>query len=315
MLRYIRCYNQLIILKKWDEILKKELHKSFVNARFLIIVLMEGVIAILHSYHKVSEYITFKNNLEIILKRNKMCINPYSLIYNAYSSWIGCDKDSIYAKVLFYIFPLCASITYSWSFICDYKKGYYFSACKKYGKHNYHLYKYIAVFLSSGSIAAIPLLLNFFSITLFIPLVSPDSVYDIYYGIFSGEFMAELYYNTPLAYLLIFILLCFIYNGLFGCLSYTISIYIKNAAVSISLPYLILICVELLKSRITQNTNTFIINFSPLSFLYAAKSHNANLLVVLVIMITIFGITFYFSVSRYLDIHAIRPFKIRRFLK
>ena len=142
--------------------------------------------------------------------------------------WMGFDRTNPLAKIFFLIFPLMAVLAYCWSYCSDIKSGFADKCIDEIGRYRYHLNKYISIFISSGLTNAIALTVNFLTILLFVPAIKPDSVYDIYYGIFSNNFMAETFYNIPLMYVLTFILLNFIFCGLFGCLGYAISTIIKR---------------------------------------------------------------------------------------
>ncbi len=159
--------------------------------------------------------------------------------------------------------------------------------------------KYIAVFISSGLTITVPLLLDFLIILLFVPAIFPDSVYDIYYGIFSNNFMADIFYGQPFVYVLIFLLLCFVFCGLFGCLGYSISTLIKSKIIAIVVPTVLMILVEFVKNLIMKNDSIYNIEFSPLSFLCPAKSYTTNWIIIISEIVVLFLITFGISVLRF----------------
>lgn len=202
--------------------MKNEIKRGVFNKYFICICIFGIIIAILHSYSRVTEYIGISSDLTEFAKNGQ---NPYSPISSAFTMWIGCDGENKYAKLFYNLFPLLSVFPFCWSYCSDYKNGYAKKLINSYGTYNYHMSKYVAIFVTSGLIMIIPILIDFLIILLFIPAIYPDSVYDIYYGIFSNNFMADIFYSHPFAYVIIFILLDFVYCGLFGCIGYATSTF------------------------------------------------------------------------------------------
>lgn len=275
--------------------MKSEIKRALFNYRFICISTIGIIIAILHSYSKVSEYIYISKNLK---KFAEIGQNPYFPISSAFTMWMGWDDESKYSRIFFIIFPLIAVLPYCWSYCSDYKNGYTNIAIEKLGKFKYHKSKYIAVFISSGLVISIPLIVDFLIILLFIPATVPDSVYDIYYGIFSNNFMAGMFYSTPFMYIIIFILLNFVYCGLFGCIGYAASTLIKNKIISALSPNIIVLTTEFIKNIALEKNSIQSNNFSPFSFLFPAKSLNTNWFIIVTEIVLLFVCTFGVSTLR-----------------
>lgn len=282
--------------------MRLEIKRSITNKYFICICVFGIIIAFLHSYNKIEEYNSIVKNLSDFAENGQ---NPYSPITNAFTMWIGWDSDNMYAKLFYYLFPILSILPYCWSYCSDYKQGYAKKVIDKYGNYNYHLSKYIAVFISSGLIMVIPMVLNLLIILLFVPAITPDSVYDIYYGIFSNNFMADFFYSHPFVYVSLFILLGFIFSGLFGCIGYSISTIVKSKIVSIITPISIILLAEYIKNQVISDTVVERNNFSPLSFLCPAKSLNTNWFIIIFEIVLLFLITFSLSCIRFRDKTAI----------
>ena len=156
-----------------------------------------------------------------------------------------------------------------------------------------YFYKYLSVFISSGLITAIPLFINFIGISIFIPSVIPDSAYDINYGMFSNNYVGILFYNTPFAYILFYIVLNFIFNGILGNLGLSISTIVKSKTVSILFPSVIVIIAEKLSNKLYTIFNYEI---SPISFLSSKNSMYFNGFVIFIEIITLTILTILFSI-------------------
>lgn len=279
--------------------MKTEIKKALINKYFICVCSFGIILSILHCYQVLTAYNSYIIELEKYNELSNLQYNPLAEITSAFTMWIGVDNTNKITKIFFFIFPLMAVMPYCWSYCSDMKSGYAEKSVKNIGKFNYHLSKYIAVFISSGLTIAIPLLLNFLIILLFVPAISPDSVYDIYYGIFSNNFMADIFYGQPFVYVLIFLLLCFVFCGLFGCLGYSISTLIKSKIIAIVVPIVLMILVEFVKNLIMKNDSIYNIEFSPLSFLCPAKSYTTNWIIIISEVIILFFITFSLSVLRF----------------
>ncbi len=278
--------------------MKTEIKKALCNKYFICTCAYGVIISILHSYKGISKYNIIKTE---VMKYSTIDTkyNPLAEISTAFTVWIGFDTTNILAKTFFYIFPLMAALPYCWSYCSDRKSGYFDKAIDRLGKYNYHLNKYIAVFISSGLTVVLPLVLNFMIILLFVPAISPDSVYDIYYGIFSGNFMADIFYNLPFLYVVLFILLNFVFCGLLSCFGYSVSTMIKSKIIAILFPSIVLGLIEFLNKKFVEKYPMHNIGFSPLSFLCPSKSVTANWLVITTEILVLFLSTFYLSVYRF----------------
>jgi len=279
--------------------MKKEIKKSLKNKYFILACTYGIIIAILHCCQRIPEYNDMISEFIQSSSSSDIKYNPHAPITNAFTLWIGCDSESKYTKIFYFLFPIVATLPYCWSYCSDLKNGYADKAIREFGKFKYHLYKYISVFVSSGLTMTIPLLFDFLIILFFVPSIFPDSIYDIYYGIFSNNFMADTFYGQPFLYVLTFIILGFIFCGLFGCLGYTVSTIIKSRIVSIVIPSAILFLIEYIKNIIVKNNPINNTEFSPLSFLCPFKSYTTNWIVIISEIAVIFLITFYLSVIKY----------------
>ncbi len=228
--------------------LQNEIKKSLFNIYFITICTLGTIISLIYSYESIKTYHDYCNhvNFDEILPQNTL-----SPTISAYTMWIGGTKlEDIKPCKIFFIFTILAAVLpFSWSYCTERRKA-------KKNKHEfnddikYRIFKYIAVFISSGLIAAIPLLINLISILLFIPAVTPDPVYDIYYGEFSNSLLGNIFYSSPIIYEMLYILIFFAFCGLLGCVGYAFSLIIKHEIVAITSPILLLVATYFLNNRI-----------------------------------------------------------------
>lgn len=284
--------------------MKTEIKRALFNKWFIFACLYGILLSLLHCCPKIIEYNSAITDLIQFNSTSIIQINPYAPITSAFTIWIGFDKDNLICKTLFLSSPLVAGISYCWSYCSERKSSYADQVINEVGRYNYHLNKYVAVFFSSGLTIVIPLTINFMIMLLFVPAFSPDSVYDIYYGIFSNDFMAETFYSLPFLYVGIFVLLNYTFIGLFCCFGYTVSTIIKSRIVAIISPFAVLMLIEIIKDSIVEKNPLNNIEFSPLSFLCPANSFTSNWFIIITEILVLFLFTFSISVLRFKKVDA-----------
>ena len=265
--------------------LKMEIKSALKNIWFLIPCIFLCLLSLIHCFSQISAYISFVNSLTEEEKNINMCFP----VYTSFNYWIGNSK-STYSTIFFYSSPLLATVPFSWSYCRDLKNHRFIDIA---GRNRMYFYKYLSVFISSGLITAIPLFINFIGISIFIPSVIPDSAYDINYGMFSNNYVGILFYNTPFAYILFYIVLNFIFNGILGNLGLSISTIVKSKTVSILFPSVIVIIAEKLSNKLYTIFNYEI---SPISFLSSKNSMYFNGFVIFIEIITLTILTILFSI-------------------
>lgn len=86
-----------------------------------------------------------------------------------------------------------------------------------------------------------PMLMNFLTVACFIPMRMPEASEDMYYGVFGGSLWAEIFYTCPILYVLLYLVLDFVFAGLWATVSLSVAYFVKNKATAIFGPYLFLL--------------------------------------------------------------------------
>lgn len=144
---------------------------------------------------------------------------------SVFGNWIGANEYTWEQFVYFLLVPLLASIPYSSSLYDDCKNGCAKNYMLRNNKIDYLRAKALAVFLSGGTAVVVPLVINFMICMLFLPLIDPELTTNIY-TIMKDSMLSPFYYNHTYLYLLIYLLLDFVYAGMFA----TMSILFTNVA-------------------------------------------------------------------------------------
>lgn len=268
-------------------ILKKEVRNSIYNIYFIIPCCLGSILSLIYSFKVIDMYLQYRKHISFdeILTQNTLAPT-----FNAYMLWIGGprledDKTSI---IFFWYIILAAVIPYTWSYC----------AKRKLAKNNKKIFddsipnkfrQYIAVFISSGLLAAIPLLVNLISVLMFIPATKPDPVYNVYYREFSSSLFGELYYSVPILYELLYIIFFFVFCGLIGCVVYSISLIIKNTVIGISFTILLIFATHFLKNKLYFTYK----HISPLEYMNVADKMFRNYKIMFIEMTLMFVITIF----------------------
>ncbi|MCI8515257.1 MAG: hypothetical protein HFI93_11650 [Lachnospiraceae bacterium] len=133
----------------------------------------------------------------------------------AFSQWIGAGVE--WQAVVFYlIFPILAVLPHGTNYYQDRKSGYLKNILQRTDKRTYLRAKYGAVFLSGGTVVLIPLLLNFFLLTLYMPMRTADPL-----AMLAGPSSpwVQLCYSHTFLYTVIYWVLPFVTGGLFATVS------------------------------------------------------------------------------------------------
>lgn len=264
----------------------KELKKVITDKTFIITCLPCIILSIIHALYKISYYLQYCNAIDEYTN-NDTVYNPHWAIYSIYQLWIGCDISSDFPLIMSYLFFIQISV------FCMLSCNSTIKTKHTYLKHKYISFSdYIVAFISFGMFEFIPLLLNFFLLSLFIPIVQPDSIYDIYYNFFAKDFMANLFYSTSFFYILFFVMLNFIMFGLIGCISVSIFKKYNKFTILIIFPELMIILLDITKN-IWQNFIFKNSEISPISFLMPVNSHQTNLAIIICELMILLLINFF----------------------
>lgn len=134
---------------------------------------------------------------------------------SAFGQWFGARGD--WQAVVFYlVFPILAVLPHGTSYYQDRKSGYLKNILQRTDKRTYLRAKYGAVFLSGGTVVLLPLLLNFFLLTLYMPMRTADPLVMV-----AGPSnpWAGLCYSHTFLYTAIYWVLPFVTGGLFATIS------------------------------------------------------------------------------------------------
>lgn len=204
------------------------------------------------------------DNFDTYIQNN--CIDCVSL----YNCWIGGEGMSIEHTLFFQILPFLALLPYGWSLASEQKSGYYKQLVLRIGRRPYLLTKMIVNFIGAGFVAVIPMLINITIVACFIPAVTPTIENVTSYSIVFNNMWSDIYYTLPLLHLILYLVLDFIFAGLFAQLCYAISCFTQNKIAVLLIPYFIILGLQYLDNLSLVKGFTF----SPMFFLHPVVEYS-----------------------------------------
>ena len=246
-------------------VLKLELKKAFKNKFFWISVVLGCLITLLSFEHMVNMY--YEGMSAISGNSTDIIYDPHIGINTVFNCWIGGKPFSLGSSIYFFVFPLLIALPYGWSYSEERKCGYRRMMITKTGKKKYYCAKYVAVFLSGGVAMVLPLIFNFWMTLLVVPAILPDVTMNMFYGVFGGSFLAELYYTVPFLYVAIYLFIDFVYCGFLVCICMAVSGIVRQKWGVVLIPFLLLLFVHVITDYIYSDPSVAYKELSPLYFL------------------------------------------------
>ena len=246
-------------------VLKLELKKAFKNKFFWISVVLGCLITLLSFEHMVNMY--YEGMSAISGNSTDIIYDPHIGINTVFNCWIGGEPFSLGSSIYFFVFPLLIALPYGWSYSEERKCGYRRMMITKTGKKKYYCAKYVAVFLSGGVAMVLPLIFNFWMTLLVVPAILPDVTMNMFYGVFGGSFLAELYYTVPFLYVAIYLFIDFVYCGFLVCICMAVSGIVRQKWGVVLIPFLLLLFVHVITDYIYSDQSVAYKELSPLYFL------------------------------------------------
>ncbi|WP_062105422.1 hypothetical protein [Bacillus niameyensis] len=280
----------------FTRLLKIELKKAIKNKFFLITLLTASLFALLSAWYRIDSYFYFYHGGPNLMITGNPMIEASSL----FNHWIGGEGFSLGFTLFFTLLPLIAALPYGWSYFIENKSGYVKTVVTRCSKCHYYLSKYLATFTAGGLVVLIPLLVNFLLVACFVPAITPSTEYILYYPVLHGSLWSQLFFTHPVIFVILYLILDFIFAGLFATMSLAITFFIKNRIAVILIPYLLIMILHYSRTFLTYK---FYYEISPLHFLHSTSIVNpTNVWIILgqglLFFVLTFGITMKLGVKR-----------------
>lgn len=254
-------------------LLKLELKKSFCNTWFAICLMIGAVLVCISAYHTAIAYYGDDGSAAYF----EYCMNSNILpregpeTVTLYNSWLGARTD-LGAILFFYLVPILAVLPYGWNISTEINSGYLKVIVPKVGRKKYFSAKLFAAFISGGTAIASILLLSLFVTATLVPAVKPHSYNNMYYWVYHGDLFSSIAFSHPLIYALIYVIIDFLFAGLFACLPIVVALYSKKHIAALVIPYIVVILCDAARNFLNY---ICYIEISPLNLMCSLPPLNA----------------------------------------
>lgn len=154
-------------------------------------------------------------------------------------------------SIFYLLFPLLASIPSGCSLYNDQRCGWMKSLLVRMDMKDYLKVKRFCLFMGGGFAVTFPLIIDFLLTACFFPAIVPDAVGGL--GLLFPTTMGwEIYYTKPYIYLLLFLLIDFVFGGLYALFAGYMGTLLTNSFAVYAAPFLLHILIGYLAEMFGQ---------------------------------------------------------------
>ena len=233
----------------WN-ILKNECKRSLLNKWTIISMLIVSVFCVIHFNGRYEARMMYLDRAKEIgmYKALNVCIST------AYENWILFEPN-LYRYALIFVLPILAVLPYGMSYYSDLKSGYVKQIATRISMKVYTRAKYIATFLSGGIAITLPLFVQFLLTATIFPLHKPYRFNGSLIG--QHSFANDLFYEHPLIYTLLRMMVIFVISGLLATVSLLVSKYIYNLFSVFITPFVVSFILQFITKIIGEDKISF----------------------------------------------------------
>lgn len=248
------------------ELVSVELNKALKNPWFYIAVLIGCSLAV------ASAYMAIQSNYSAGLSgREDEWLGTGAT--GVFAAWMLVGTGDLFVSgVFFYILPLLTLIPYCWSLQTEIFSGALAHEYTCRTRRDTLAARYIAVFISSGAAAVIPLLVNLVILMCFVPASVPEVTSNIYMGMREEEIWVNLYFTWPALYVAVNVVYDFVLAGIWGGLVLSMSTVLENRVVLLVGSYVAALAIDFVNNYLFFILNINGFTFSLLRLLHAGQA-------------------------------------------
>lgn len=201
-------------------IFKEEMHRAIHSFSFLGSVALGTIIAFAHYITHIA--IPFANPAVVA----QTIADGY--LPSVFNQWMGISFTTVESYFFFLILPVLAALPFAGSFSEELKTGFLrVLLLSGRNKRSYYIIKALVVFLTGGIAVIIPLIANLLCTVATIPSFVPIAS-TAHFPLFPSSMWAELFYSHPWLYTFAYLVIIFVFSGLFAQISLVFSFYLHN---------------------------------------------------------------------------------------
>lgn len=155
-----------------------------------------------------------------------------------YEYWLGGEWYSLFSYIFFMIFPVLAVISQGDSLVEDKLTGYSKHMFLRGTREHFYAARFLSSFVTGGVVIVIPLIFNILLCAATIPSI-PSQAATGTALITGGGMWASLYFSHPMVYTLLYLIIDFVYGGLFAVLAAALGAMTRNRFLPLIFPVIL----------------------------------------------------------------------------
>lgn len=219
-------------------ILMIELQRAFKSSGFILSIITGLLISMVHSF-----FITVPLAIQFpeYIKTNLSMMFP-GWLYTG--GWLF-GRQNPFSYLYLLILPILAALPHGSSFYNDASSSIISNICIRTDRKKYYFSKYVSTFISGGTAVIIPIILNFIIAAMLLPAINPQpAAFESLIG--ENSSFPFLFYNLPLLYVVVYILIIFVFSGLLATISLISSFYVGHVSLTVILPIIVYLFISAL---------------------------------------------------------------------
>lgn len=155
-----------------------------------------------------------------------------------YEYWLGGEWYSLFSYTFFMIFPVLAVISQGDSLVEDKLTGYSKHMFLRGTREHYYAARFLSSFVTGGVVIVVPLIFNILLCAATLPSILSQAATGT--ALLTGDGMwAALYFSHPMIYTLLYLVIDFVYGGLFAVLAAALGVMTRNRFLPLIFPMIL----------------------------------------------------------------------------
>jgi hypothetical protein len=219
-------------------VLKHEISKLLKSNTFKIAVAFGFFLSMVHFVYTLY-YVKWAYYDNFASTSHPIGLDNISLLYR----FLGCDNFTFVGTLFYLVLPILSALPYGASLHNERKNGYQIQVIARVGKKRYLAAKFVTAFLSGVIVIGTALVFDLMLCAMICPLSSVH-ILTLEMPMYQGYFCINLFYNYPILFLIMAILMSSIWGGVCSVLAMAAEMFIQNAVIITLFPLILLYLVS-----------------------------------------------------------------------
>lgn len=273
-----------------------EFKRVFFNWKFYAVILLGSAMAILAFFNTpgwtiAQTWVSYMNgdaNAAMIIEKINMVDTPLEIWMPRYGS-----SSKFYATWLT-ILPILTVIPFGVEYMKEKKTGLINQFRVRVKTSQYYLSKFIVTFVSGGTVAVIPLIVNLLLVMCFLAWGNPIKTSGLY-PVVDGNVLEKIFYEQPALYIFLYLFYFFCLFGLISAVVLTFTYLEENVFALMVTPFILYFAEHVFFTFGLNHTNSSLLNNANL---YNVFTDNISILIVQILILILIDACFFICIRK-----------------